>query len=132
MIISNNRIQTEVYATLRCEIERDNESNCLAVIALRRSPGFSCRAALFAQCGGERWSVKIGSDPNALAGKPRHNNVQYDRALSTVTVPSTLPDNGRVQPTETTVWVLNATLVKYARSFDQDYHMVSAMAPVVR
>jgi len=77
-----------------------------------------------AQCGGERWSVKIGSDPNASLVNLGTTTSTTIAALSTITVPSTLPDNGRVQPTETTVWVLNATLVKYARSFDQDYHMV--------
>ena len=47
-------------------------------------------------------------------------------SLSAITAPNPIPDGRRVQPTETTVWVLNATLKKYVRAYDSDYHMVLA------
>jgi hypothetical protein len=38
--------------------------------------------------------------------------------------PSLIPHDHRVAPYETTVWVLDATLVKYKRQIDSDYHLV--------
>src|SRR6478672_6685499 len=92
-------------------------SLCLALLVLL--PGRT-----FAQCDGERWPVKIGTDADiglVNLGSPTQTTIA---ALTSLAKPSTLPDNGRIQPTETMVWVLNATLVKYAKSFDADYHMV--------
>src|SRR5882672_12350446 len=77
-----------------------------------------------AQCTGERWSVKTGTDPDATLVNLNSTTSTTIAALSSIAAPATLPDNARVQPTETTTWVVNATLVKYARSFDADYHMV--------
>lgn len=79
---------------------------------------------IFAQCSGERWPVKIGKDPDANLVNLSSTTATTIAALQGISKPSTLPDNARIQPTETTLWVLNATLVKYARSFDSDYHMV--------
>src|SRR6266404_1548414 len=78
----------------------------------------------FAQCTGERWSVKIGTDPDATLINLSSTTPTTIASLTALATPGTLPDNARIQPTETTTWVLNATLVKYARSFDADYHMV--------
>jgi hypothetical protein len=77
-----------------------------------------------AQCSGERWPVKIGADADANLVNLNSTSPTSIAALTGIPVPSTLPDSARVQPNETTVWVLNATLVKYVRSFDSDYHMV--------
>src|SRR5882762_4148281 len=77
-----------------------------------------------AQCTGERWSVKTGTDPDATLVNLNSTTSTTIAALSSIAAPATLPDNARVQPTETTTWVVNAALVKYARSFDSDYHMV--------
>src|SRR5882724_8320397 len=77
-----------------------------------------------AQCSGESWPVKIGTDADASLVNLSSTSPTTIAALAGISVPSTLPDSARVQPTETTVWVLNATLVKYVRSFDSDYHMV--------
>src|SRR5262249_3828016 len=44
--------------------------------------------------------------------------------LTALTAPNPIPANNRVVPTETTVWVLNATLTKYKREGDSDYHLV--------
>jgi hypothetical protein len=77
-----------------------------------------------AQCSGERWPVKIGTDADASLVNLSSTSSTTIAALVGTPAPSTLPDSARVQPKETTVWVLNATLVKYVRSFDSDYHMV--------
>jgi uncharacterized membrane protein len=77
-----------------------------------------------AQCSGERWSVKTGIDPDASLVNLSSATSTTIAALTSIATPTTLPDNGRIQPTETTTWVVSATLVKYARSFDADYHMV--------
>lgn len=78
----------------------------------------------FAQCSGERWSVKTGIDPDASLVNLSSATSTTIAALTSIATPTTLPDNARIQPTETTTWVVSATLVKYARSFDADYHMV--------
>jgi len=79
---------------------------------------------LHAACGVERWSVKTGTDPQA----PSVNLSTY--ISSTIynfhqsTRPSSLPSNGRVSPRETTQYRLGATLTKYVRESDSDYHLV--------
>jgi hypothetical protein len=40
------------------------------------------------------------------------------------TAPNPIPANNRVAPTETTVWVINATITEYKAETDQDYHIV--------
>jgi hypothetical protein len=92
-------------------------SLCLVLLAFL--PGRT-----FAQCSGERWPVKIGTDPDATLVNLNSPTATTIAALTAIAKPNTLPDNARIQPTETTIWVLNATLVKYAKSFDADYHMV--------
>ena len=78
----------------------------------------------FAQCSGERWSVKIGTDPDANLvnlNSPTPTTLGF---LTSLVAPNTLPDNGRVQPTETTLWVVNATLKQYQKQADSDYHLL--------
>jgi hypothetical protein len=75
-------------------------------------------------CGVERWSVKTGTD--ADVGKinlasTTSNTILTMRGWPT---PSTIPANNRLSPYETTVWVLNATLTKYKKESDSDYHLV--------
>jgi hypothetical protein len=77
-----------------------------------------------AQCGVERWSVKTGTDPDAgliNLGSPTTTTIAN---VSGIAAPNTLPDNQRMQPTEATLWVLNATLTKFVLAYDSDYHMV--------
>src|SRR5262250_2979727 len=67
----------------------------------------------YAQCGVERWSVKTGTDADA-----GHVNLATSTAttignLIALQAPANPPANNRVQPTETTVFVLNATLTEY-------------------
>jgi hypothetical protein len=77
-----------------------------------------------AQCGVERWSVKTGTDPDASLINLNSPTSTTIANLSAIPTPTLLPDNQRVQPTETTVWVLNATLTKFVLAYDSDYHMV--------
>jgi len=80
----------------------------------------------FAQCGVERWSVKTGTDQDAGLLNLGSKSSTTITSLSAIMAPNPIPDDRRVQPTETTVWVLNATLKKYVRAYDSDYHMVLA------
>jgi len=75
-------------------------------------------------CGVERWSVKTGTD--ADVGLVNLNNpvTQTISYLDSLTAPSTLPANNRIQPTETTLFVVDATLVEYKLETDSDYHLV--------
>src|SRR6185503_3346783 len=71
-----------------------------------------------AQCGGERWAVKTGSDPDSGlidTASPTSTTLTY---LTSLAAPSVLPDNNRIQPTETTLWVVNATLKQYQKQAD--------------
>src|SRR2546421_7537964 len=81
-------------------------------------------ARTLAQCGVERWPVKTGTDPDAGLVSLSSVNPTTIASLTAITPPASLPDNNRVKPTETTIWVINATLVKYVRAYDSDYHMV--------
>src|SRR5438094_7650835 len=77
-----------------------------------------------AQCSGERWAVKIGTDGDAALVNLNATTPTTLANLIAIPKPGSLPDASRIQPTETTTWVISATLIKYARSFDSDYHMV--------
>lgn len=79
---------------------------------------------LLAQCGVERWSVKTGTDPDA--GKVNLNSSSNTTIASmrAIPAPSPIPSNNRVAPTETTVWVINATLTEFKLENDSDYHLV--------
>jgi hypothetical protein len=79
---------------------------------------------LHAACGVERWSVKTGTDSMA-------SSVNLSSYVSSTiynfhqsTRPSSLPSNSRVAPRETTQYRLSATLTKYVRESDSDYHLV--------
>ena len=75
-------------------------------------------------CGVERWSVKVGTDPDAPLVNlinPVTQTISYLRGL---TAPASPPLNARVQPPETTEFVVDATLVQYKLENDSDYHLV--------
>ena len=74
-------------------------------------------------CGVERWSVKTGTDADVglVNTSPVLQTISYLRSL---TAPATPPANNRVQPTETTTFVIDATLVEYKLETDSDYHLV--------
>src|SRR2546423_3848859 len=81
-------------------------------------------ARTFAQCGVERWSVKTGTDQDVALLNLGSKASTTISSLLAITAPNPIPEDRRVQPTETTVWVLSATLKKYVRAYDSDYHMV--------
>lgn len=79
-------------------------------------------------CGVERWSVKTGTDADAglvNLASPVPQSIGYLRGLG---APATPPANHRVQPTEITEFVVDATLVEYKLESDSDYHLVIADA----
>jgi hypothetical protein len=81
-------------------------------------------SALSAQCGVERWSVKTGTDPDAGLVNLNSSSSTTIVSLRAVPAPSPIPSNNRVAPTETTQWVINATLTQYKLESDSDYHLV--------
>src|SRR4029077_1234204 len=70
------------------------------------------------------WAVKTGTDADVNLVNPNSTTSSTISALRALTQPSTLPANNRLQPTETTVFVLNATLTQYKLETDSDYHLV--------
>ena len=80
--------------------------------------------AAWAQCGVERWSVKTGTDPDSGLVNTAVSTTTTIANMRALTAPGTLPANNRVQPTETTVFVINATLTEYKLESDSDYHIV--------
>lgn len=79
---------------------------------------------LHAQCGVERWSIKVGNDsqaPSISLGTWVSSTI-YNFHQSTR--PASIPSNSRVSPRETTQYSLSGTLKKYKRESDSDYHLV--------
>jgi hypothetical protein len=80
--------------------------------------------ALNGSCGVERWSVKTGTDADAGLINLQSTTQTTIASLDSLPAPATLPTNNRIQPTETTVYQLNATLTEYKLESDSDYHLV--------
>src|SRR5438067_11361244 len=76
-----------------------------------------------ASCGVERWSVKTGTDPDAGLVNTAAVTKSSGAAMDAQPKPSSLPDNGRIAPTETTVYSITATLTLHKREDDSDYHL---------
>src|SRR5437773_69314 len=77
-----------------------------------------------AQCGVERWSVKTGTDQDAGLVNLNSPTTTTIASLIARAAPASIPDSRRVQPTETTLFIVNATLTKYVLAYDSDYHIV--------
>jgi hypothetical protein len=78
-------------------------------------------------CGVERWSVKTGTDPDAGMVNLDHAIATTIADLGTIPAPPDPPGpplNRRLTPTETNVYVVNATLTLYKKESDVDYHIV--------
>ena len=75
-------------------------------------------------CGVERWSVKTGTDADADLINLQSTTSSTIASLDALPAPSSLPSNNRVQPTETTVFRLSATLTEFKLEADSDYHLV--------
>ena len=76
-----------------------------------------------AQCSGERWPVKIGTDADANTINLNAVNSTTIANLISVAPPTTLQDNKR-SAAEKKVYSVAATLKKFAGMYDLDYHMV--------
>jgi hypothetical protein len=77
-------------------------------------------------CGVERWSVKTGTDADAGLINLQSTTQTTIAALAALPAPSSLPPDNRIQPTETTVFQVQATLTEYKLEADSDYHLVIA------
>ena len=80
--------------------------------------------ALNGSCGVERWSVKTGTDADASLINLQSTSQTTIASLISLPAPSTLPANNRVQPTETTVFQVQAMLTEYKLEADSDYHLI--------
>ena len=80
--------------------------------------------ALNGSCGVERWSVKTGTDADVGLINLQSTTQTTIAALISLPAPTILPSNNRIQPTETTVFQLHATLTEYKLEPDSDYHLV--------
>ncbi len=93
---------------------------CAALFALLAAAGGSASA----QCGVERWSVKTGTDADVAKINPATSTTATIASLVALPTPPVLPPNNRLQPTESTVFVVNATLIEFKLETDSDYHIV--------
>lgn len=81
-------------------------------------------AASTGSCGVERWSVKTGTDPDSGLVNTTSITTATVATMRGYSPPSTLPSNNRIQPQETTVYSIDATLTEYKLETDSDYHLV--------
>ncbi|MEA2465728.1 MAG: hypothetical protein QOJ98_3475 [Acidobacteriota bacterium] len=84
---------------------------------------FLFAASLHAQCGGERWPVKIATDPDAgaVVAAPITTTIS---TLHSFPPMRPLPQDRRVPPIETTTYSVTATLTEYKVDLDGDYHLI--------
>ena len=75
-------------------------------------------------CGVERWQVKTGGDSDTGLINLTSSTPGSVASLIALAAPNPIPPTSRVQPTETTVWMLNATLTEFKLEGDQDIHLV--------
>src|SRR5438045_3389077 len=92
---------------------------------LRSSSGTITLSVASPTCGAERWSVKVGTDPDAsLVDLTKATPVTLADMRGWPAPAGTPPPNVRVAPYETTVWVVHGTLINYKEEDDVDYHIV--------
>ncbi|MEA2173342.1 MAG: hypothetical protein QOD00_934 [Blastocatellia bacterium] len=76
-------------------------------------------------CGVERWSVKVGTDPDvSLVDTSKATPVTIADMRSWPAPSPSPPPNSRVTPYESTVWLINGTMTVYKKETDVDYHIV--------
>jgi hypothetical protein len=80
--------------------------------------------AELAACGIERWNVKTGADAGASAIDLTQSVRSTIATMRLWIPPRDLPIDSRVSPFETTLVVVDATLVKYKLEDDSDLHLV--------
>src|SRR5467141_2901768 len=94
------------------------------VVGVERDQLNSNLASSTGSCGVERWSVKTGTDADAglvNKGSVTHTTIATMRSYAR---PASLPSSNRVQPQETTIYSIDATLTEYKLETDSDYHVV--------
>lgn len=77
-------------------------------------------------CGVERWAVKTGTDPDARRVNQQAVVPTSIFRLRRLMPPAVLPARIRIRPVETTVWAVDAILLRYKEENDSDYHLVIA------
>ncbi len=75
-------------------------------------------------CGVERWTVKVGTDPDAGSVDLSSETRAAISDLGAIPPPANPPDNARVVPFEFHKYVINGTLMQYKLETDVDYHLV--------
>src|SRR2546423_15466837 len=90
------------------------------------------RADRVTACGVERWRVKVGLDSDARLVKQNIVVPTTIVHLRSLRPPATLPRLNRVRPVETTVWSVDAVLLRYKVEEDSDVHVVIADTVAVR
>ena len=80
--------------------------------------------ALNGSCGVERWSVKTGTDADVSLINLQSPVQTTIASLDSLLAPTGLPPDNRIQPTETTVFQVQATLTEYKLEADSDYHLI--------
>jgi len=96
------------YATTQCS---DHYRNSVLPSAIRTMR--SSTVASKTGTDGDAGSVNLNlSAPGTIAN------------LTALATPSSIPPTSRIQPTETTVWSLNATLTEFKLEGDSDVHLV--------
>jgi hypothetical protein len=79
---------------------------------------------LQAQCGVERWPIKIGTDSQAPSiSLSTYVSTTIYNMLSSAR-PASIPATTRLSPRETTQYSVSGTLIQYKRETDSDYHLV--------
>jgi hypothetical protein len=68
--------------------------------------------------------VKTGTDADKAKVNLGSTSATTIATMRALTAPNPIPANNRVLPTETTEWVINATLTEYKLETDSDYHLV--------
>jgi hypothetical protein len=81
-------------------------------------------AASSGSCGVERWSIKTGTDADEAKINVQSTTPTTIASMRALAKPASLPSNNRIQPTETTVFRIQATLNQYKLENDSDYHLV--------
>ncbi|HEY6410504.1 MAG TPA: hypothetical protein VIY29_23895, partial [Ktedonobacteraceae bacterium] len=68
--------------------------------------------------------VKTGTDADAGLINLQSTTQTTIASLDSLPAPTTLPVNNRIQPTETTIFQVQGTLIEYKLEPDSDYHLV--------
>jgi hypothetical protein len=75
-------------------------------------------------CGVERWTVKVGTDPDAGLVNLNSATPVTIATMRGWPAPSPTPPTSRLAPHETAVYIINGTLIDYKEESDVDYHLV--------